>query len=73
VHDTTLTPAAPSVPAVPAVPLRELIPWVVFAGVILLMLLYFVGSEQGASSIFSGRFIHEFMHDGRHLLGFPCH
>ena len=39
-----------------------------------LLLLYFVGLDQGASSVFgSDTHIHEFMHDARHLLGFPCH
>jgi hypothetical protein len=35
--------------------------------------LYFVGAEEGATSIFPGTWLHEFVHDGRHLLGFPCH
>jgi len=35
---------------------------------------YFVGYDQGAVSVFgSDTHIHEFLHDGRHLLGFPCH
>ena len=56
-----------------AIPLRELAPYAVFAGVMLLLLLYFVGAEQGAFSMFAGANVHEFVHDGRHLLGFPCH
>lgn len=56
-----------------AIPLREVVPWAVFAGVILLSLLYLVGMEQGATSLTSGTVLHEFLHDGRHLLGFPCH
>jgi cobalt transporter subunit CbtB len=24
-------------------------------------------------AIFNGMDVHEFVHDGRHLLGFPCH
>ena len=32
-----------------------------------------IGAEEGATSIFSGSYVHEFVHDGRHLLGFPCH
>lgn len=55
------------------VPLRELLPWALFAGVILLAMLYLAGMDQGATSVFSGELIHEFAHDGRHLLGFPCH
>ncbi|GAA4547534.1 CbtB domain-containing protein [Pseudonocardia xishanensis] len=62
-----------SAAAIPVVPLRELLPWAVFAGVILLALLYLVGMDQGATSVFSGEMLHEFVHDGRHLLGFPCH
>jgi hypothetical protein len=39
-----------------------------------LLVLYFVGLDQGATSRFgSDTHIHEFIHDGRHLLGFPCH
>jgi hypothetical protein len=35
---------------------------------------YFVGYDQGAVSVFgSDTHIHEFLHDARHLLGFPCH
>jgi hypothetical protein len=35
---------------------------------------YFVGYDQGAVSVFgSDTHIHEFPHDARHLLGFPCH
>ena len=54
-------------------PLRELLPWALFAGVLLLGLLYLVGLDQGATSLVPGSLIHEFVHDGRHLLAFPCH
>jgi hypothetical protein len=63
----------PNSSAIPAIPIREILPWAVFAGVIMLMLLYLVGMDQGATSVFSGSMLHEFVHDGRHLLGFPCH
>jgi hypothetical protein len=66
---TTFTPTAP----VRAIPLREWLPWAVFAGLLLLLAIYFVGAEQGATSLISGTYVHEFVHDGRHLLGFPCH
>ncbi|PZM08317.1 CbtB domain-containing protein [Rhizobium tubonense] len=52
---------------------QELLSWTVFAGLLLLMALYFVGAEQGATSLIQGDAVHEFVHDGRHLLGFPCH
>jgi putative cobalt transporter subunit CbtB len=66
---TTFAPAAKPV----AIPVREVLPWVIFAGVILLLGIYFVGAEEGATSIIKGMYVHEFVHDGRHLLGFPCH
>ncbi len=56
-----------------ALPLREIMPWLVFAGLLCLVALYFVGAEQGATSLINGMYVHEFVHDGRHLLGFPCH
>jgi cobalt transporter subunit CbtB len=56
----------------PAVSLRETAPWALF-GFALLLLLYFVGVDEGAVSIVPGDVIHEWVHDGRHLLGFPCH
>ncbi|OBF12967.1 CbtB-domain containing protein [Mycobacterium sp. ACS4331] len=35
---------------------------------------YFIGFDQGAVSVFgSDTHVHEFLHDARHLLGFPCH
>ena len=54
------------------IPVREVLPWVLF-GAVLLLALYFVGAEEGATSIIPGMYVHEFVHDGRHLLGFPCH
>jgi hypothetical protein len=57
----------------PTIPLRDLLPWAFLVGFVSLVLLYFVGSEQGALSVFPGTFMHEFVHDSRHLLGFPCH
>jgi len=62
-----------SIPIQLRIPLREVVPWAVFAGAILLTLLYLVGLDQGAISVFSGQLLHEFVHDGRHLLGVPCH
>ncbi|MGH4007680.1 MAG: CbtB domain-containing protein [Pseudonocardiaceae bacterium] len=60
-------------PAPVRIPLREILPWAIFMGILSLLLLYFVGAEQGAASIISGHYVHEFVHDGRHLLGVPCH
>lgn len=70
--DLALTRAALA-PVVRPIPVAELLPWVIFAGLMLLLALYFVGAEQGATSLIPGVYVHEFLHDGRHLLGFPCH
>ena len=59
--------------AAPAIPVREILPWAILSGVLFVIGLYFVGVEEGALSIFNGMSVHEFVHDGRHLLGFPCH
>lgn len=56
-----------------AIPVRELVPSAIFGVVIAAVLFYFVSTEQGALSLFPGMYVHEFVHDGRHLLGFPCH
>jgi hypothetical protein len=64
--------------AVPAplpirIPIREILPWAVFIGLLALIAIYFVSAEQGATAVFANMYIHEFVHDGRHLLAFPCH
>ena len=69
---TITTTFAPTIrPAV--IPVRALLPWLIFGGLLLLLAIYFVGAEQGATSLLSGTWVHEFVHDGLHLLGFPCH
>jgi hypothetical protein len=48
--------------------------WLAATALLALLALYFVGVEQGAVSLFgSDSHVHEFVHDARHLLGFPCH
>lgn len=61
-----------SIPLSP-IPLSEIVPWAIWAGLILLLAIHFVGAEQGATSLIPGMYVHELVHDGRHLLGFPCH
>jgi hypothetical protein len=35
---------------------------------------YFVGVDEGMTSLFGKTMvIHEWVHDARHFLGFPCH
>jgi hypothetical protein len=62
-----------SVAAPMAIPVREVLPWALLGGLVLALAYYFIGAEQGATSLVSGMGIHEFVHDARHLLGFPCH
>jgi hypothetical protein len=66
---TTLSPAVQPV----AIPVRHILPWALFAGLLALLAIYFVGVEEGALAVFNSMYVHEFVHDGRHLLGFPCH
>ncbi|OBF80856.1 cobalt transporter [Mycobacterium sp. 852002-51163_SCH5372311] len=48
--------------------------WLAATVFLALLTLYFVGIDQGAVSLFgSDSHVHEFVHDARHLLGFPCH
>ncbi|MFN8089759.1 MAG: CbtB domain-containing protein [Mycobacterium sp.] len=48
--------------------------WLAGTAFLALLVLYFVGIDQGATSVFGNdTHVHEFMHDARHLLGFPCH
>jgi Probable cobalt transporter subunit (CbtB) len=60
-------------PGIRPIPVGEILPWAIFGGLLLLLAIYFVGAEEGATSLISGMYVHEFVHDGRHLLGFPCH
>jgi Probable cobalt transporter subunit (CbtB) len=66
---TSSLPVAPP----PAIPVREILPWAIFGSLLFVVGLYLVGVEEGALAIFNGMYVHEFVHDGRHLLGFPCH
>ena len=66
------TPSGASV-VIPTIPLRELLPWALFFGLLALTALFFVSADQGSVSIPAGTAIHEWVHDGRHLLGYPCH
>jgi hypothetical protein len=70
--DVTVPSALPEVVHPPSISVRELWPWALFASALLLVI-YFVGMDEGALSIVPGHAVHEFVHDGRHLLGFPCH
>jgi len=61
---------------VPAIDLSatKAVVWLTASVFLALLVLYFVGMDQGATSVFGNNtYVHEFVHDARHLLGFPCH
>ncbi|HEX6758794.1 MAG TPA: CbtB-domain containing protein [Propionibacteriaceae bacterium] len=68
-----VTQTAPVTIAAPPLSLGQVLPWLIFAGMLALVAMYFISAEQGVASLFSGTAVHEWVHDGRHLLGFPCH
>lgn len=66
---SAISPARP----VP-VPVSGTLPWLVGAVLFGLVLYYFIGVDEGATSVFGNTMVvHEFAHDARHFLGFPCH
>ncbi|WP_396287694.1 CbtB-domain containing protein [Amycolatopsis sp. PS_44_ISF1] len=65
-------PAESSTPVV--LPVAQAVLWLAGATLLALALYYFIGIDQGATSVFgSDMHVHEFVHDSRHFLGFPCH
>ena len=66
------TAVAPAV-EVPSIPLGQIAPWAVFFGLLATLVIFFISADQGAVSIPSGNAVHEWVHDSRHLLGYPCH
>ncbi len=52
-------------------PLRELLP-ALLLGLLFVLTIYLVQYDQGVLTQ-TGSFLHELMHDGRHMLGVPCH
>jgi hypothetical protein len=65
----------PSSAATPIVlPISRSVVWLVGTAVLALLVYYFIGVDQGATSVFGNSMVvHEFVHDSRHFLGFPCH
>ena len=66
-------PLAGAMPALPPFSVRQVLPWLLFAALVLVLVMYVVSAEQGATSLLAGNAVHEWVHDSRHLLGFPCH
>jgi len=73
-----VSPASPSTPKAVVTPViisaAKARLWITGALLFGLLAYYFIGVDQGAVSITGGNMmLHEFVHDARHLLGFPCH
>lgn len=67
-------PATTAVPTPVVLPLPKAMLWLGGTVLFALALYYFIGVDQGATSVFGDNmYIHEFVHDARHFLGFPCH
>lgn len=58
---------------VPTIPVRAILPWLFFGWLLALVVIFFISADQGAVALPAGNAIHEWVHDGRHLLGYPCH
>ena len=70
----TAVPGSESISTPLVLPLSKSVIWLVGAALFALAVYYFIGIDQGAVSIFgSDSHVHELVHDGRHLIGFPCH
>jgi hypothetical protein len=67
------TAVATPVIEIPSIPLARIAPWAVLYGLLAVLAMFFVSTEQGAVSMLSGTGVHEWVHDARHLLGYPCH
>lgn len=64
----------PAALAVPNLSVASAALWLTATVLIAALAYYFIGYDQGAWSVFgSDTHIHEFVHDSRHFLGFPCH
>jgi len=69
---TIPVPATKATPVV--LPVSKAVLWLAGTAIVALALYYFIGVDQGATSVFGkSMVIHEFVHDARHFLGFPCH
>lgn len=69
---TMTTPTAVPTPVV--LPISRAAIWLVGTALMALGVYYFIGVDQGMTSVFGHNMaIHDFVHDARHFLGFPCH
>ena len=66
------SPHAAATPIVISLPKAALM--LISTAVLALVAYYFIGVDEGMTSVFGNTvYVHEFIHDARHFLGFPCH
>ncbi|MDL9945947.1 CbtB-domain containing protein [Gordonia sp. ABSL11-1] len=71
---THTTPTKTRALAVPDLSVASAAVWLSLTVLLAALAYYFLGYDQGAVSVFgSDTHVHEFVHDARHFLGFPCH
>jgi cobalt transporter subunit CbtB len=68
----TTSAAADATPVVVALP--KAMAWLFTSAILAMVVYYFIGVDEGMTSVFGkSMVVHEFVHDARHFLGFPCH
>ncbi|ACY21061.1 hypothetical protein Gbro_1803 [Gordonia bronchialis DSM 43247] len=73
-HTTPSSSSRARALAVPDLSVAGAALWLTLTVVLAGLAYYFLGYDQGAVSVFgSDTHVHEFVHDARHFLGFPCH
>ncbi len=71
---TTLNPSKPSVSIPRTLPISRVAVLLSLTVFFALAVYYFVGVDEGMTSVFGKTLVvHEWVHDARHFLGFPCH
>lgn len=74
VNSPSVSLPAPSSAATKPISISGGSKWLIATVFLVAVVYYFIGVDQGAYSVFGkAMFIHEFVHDARHFLGFPCH
>ncbi len=69
---TSANPAANATPVV--VPVPKAMAWLFTSVILAMVVYYFIGVDEGMTSVFGkSMMVHEWVHDSRHFLGFPCH
>jgi Probable cobalt transporter subunit (CbtB) len=71
---STTSPSATATATPVVLPISTAALWLASALFLAMAMYFLIGIDQGAVSVFGQNSnIHEFVHDARHLLGFPCH